>query len=52
VQDLDDLTSQGMYMHDLPLWDASRDLILLAEQRRVESGLVAQVSGCALPLLV
>jgi len=29
---LDDLTSRGLYLSDIPLHDATRDLVLLGEQ--------------------
>ena len=35
-QGLDDMEKCGMYISDLPIHDASRDLALMAEQRKYD----------------
>ena len=39
IEKLDELIARGLYISDLPIHDASRDLILVGEQTK------AQVSG-------
>lgn len=43
VLSLDDLYRLGLYLSDLPLHDATRDLVLLNEQFEVEYALTANL---------
>lgn len=43
VADLDALRDQGLYLSDLPLHDATRDLIFMSHTRRAERELVEQL---------
>ncbi len=40
---LDDLTRRGLYLSDIPLHDATRDLVLLGEQFREEYKLTQEL---------
>lgn len=39
VENLDDLRRQGLYISDIPIHDATRDLILVSEQSKAQGGL-------------
>lgn len=43
VMNLDDLTRRGLYLSDIPLHDATRDLVLLGEQFREEYKLTQEL---------
>lgn len=36
VRSLDDMQASHIYLSDLPMWDVSREFVLLAEQRHAE----------------
>lgn len=39
VDGLDALTSRGLYISDIPIHDATRDIVLVGEQSRAQDGL-------------
>ena len=43
VMNLDDLTRRGLYLSDIPLHDATQDLVLLGEQFREEYKLTQEL---------
>ena len=43
VMNLEDLTRRGLYLSDIPLHDATRDLVLLGEQFREEYKLTQEL---------
>jgi len=50
VMSLDELMAQGLSLSNLPLYDTSMDLALMAEQHRVQEGLRQQLEGLNLEL--
>ncbi|KAK2169731.1 hypothetical protein LSH36_7g05007 [Paralvinella palmiformis] len=47
VCDLDDLKDKGLYLSDIPLHDATRDLILITQARRHERDLVEKLEDAS-----
>ena len=43
VMDIDDLSSSGLYLSDIPIHDATRDLILITQARKAERLLVEKL---------
>ena len=43
VNDIDELRRRGLYLSDIPIHDATRDLILIAQARRAEHELVEKL---------
>ena len=43
VMDIDDLSSSGLYLSDIPIHDATRDLILITQARKAERQLVEKL---------